>query len=232
MLLFDRSCGCAKAFRLVPDKYLQKEDDKIEEVVCEEGPPVKKPKSNAPSVTWVRRDVTEEHSKNPTGNEDYEKNFGKAAAPLVQMLDEFDELKKALPSRFYFDNLLTGISLLTQLKQLGYGATGTIRENRIPKQYEVLLARWKDNSVVTVTSTWHCAKPPVNVLRYCITQKKRIRVAMPSQISKYNKNMGETDRMDENISYYRVGFRGKKWWWRPLFTWLLDAAMNNAWVLS
>jgi len=39
--------------------------------------------------------------------------------------------------------------------------------------------------------------------------------------------MGGTDRMDENIAMYRIGIRGKKWWW-PLFTWLLDAAIHNA----
>ncbi|KAF2889610.1 hypothetical protein ILUMI_16563, partial [Ignelater luminosus] len=223
------------------------EDDEIEEVACEEGPPTKKSKSNdkmwklrpllqrlkhkflnlfqaeqnldfdecmvtsygrhsckefirgkpihfdykiwclnTPSGYLVNFDVYQ--GKNPTGNEDCEKNFGKVAAPFVQMLDEFDELKKALPFKFYFNNLYTGIPLLTHLKQLGYGATRTILENRIPKEcsltvskkmkkhqrgtYEfrkntdgVLLARWKDNSVVTVASTCHCAEPLVNVSR-------------------------------------------------------------------
>jgi hypothetical protein len=43
--------------------------------------------------------------------------------------------------------------------------------------------------------------------------------------------MGGTDRMDENISMYRIGNRGKKWW-RPLFTWLIGASIHNAWILA
>lgn len=42
--------------------------------------------------------------------------------------------------------------------------------------------------------------------------------------------MGGTDRMDENLSYYRISVRGKKWWW-PLFTWLIDVNVQNAWFL-
>lgn len=34
--------------------------------------------------------------------------------------------------------------------------------------------------------------------------------------------------MDENISRYRISFRRKKWWW-PIFTWLVDTSVVNAW---
>ncbi|KAK9712108.1 hypothetical protein QE152_g25043 [Popillia japonica] len=36
--------------------------------------------------------------------------------------------------------------------------------------------------------------------------------------------------MDENISRYRISMRGKKWWW-CLFSWLLDACIQNAWQM-
>ncbi|KAI4454183.1 hypothetical protein MML48_10g00021478 [Holotrichia oblita] len=42
--------------------------------------------------------------------------------------------------------------------------------------------------------------------------------------------MGGTDLMDENIACYRIGIRSKKGWW-SIFTWLLDAAVNNSWIL-
>ena len=42
--------------------------------------------------------------------------------------------------------------------------------------------------------------------------------------------MGGTDRMDQNINHSRIAIRGKKWYW-PLFTWLVDAAIHNAWRL-
>ena len=43
--------------------------------------------------------------------------------------------------------------------------------------------------------------------------------------------MGGTDQMDQNINNYRISIRGKKWWW-PIFTWFVDAAIQNAWLLS
>lgn len=43
-------------------------------------------------------------------------------------------------------------------------------------------------------------------------------------------NMGGTDLMDECIATYRIGIRSKKWYW-SIFTWILDVAINNAWLL-
>lgn len=37
--------------------------------------------------------------------------------------------------------------------------------------------------------------------------------------------------MDQQISRYRISIRRKKWWW-SIFTWLLDAAIVNAWCIS
>jgi hypothetical protein len=31
--------------------------------------------------------------------------------------------------------------------------------------------------------------------------------------------------------YFFSGIRGRKWWW-PIFTWLLDISINNAWLLK
>ncbi|KAI5695577.1 hypothetical protein M8J76_004594 [Diaphorina citri] len=50
--------------------------------------------------------------------------------------------------------------------------------------------------------------------------KKKIHVLQPKAIKYYNKNMGGTDRLDQNVSRYRSNIRSKKWWW-PLFAWLL-----------
>lgn len=71
--------------------------------------------------------------KNPRANSTYEERFGKCAAPLVSMIDDFSPEVQNLPFCFYFDNLFTSFHLLTYLKARGYNATGTIRENRIPK---------------------------------------------------------------------------------------------------
>lgn len=70
--------------------------------------------------------------KNPRFNSGYEERFGKCAAPLINMIDDFTDEVKGLPFSFYFDNLFTSFPLLIYLKSCGYNGTGTIRENRIP----------------------------------------------------------------------------------------------------
>ncbi|KAK9729567.1 Transposase IS4 [Popillia japonica] len=86
---------------------------------------------NSPSGYLINLDMYQ--GKNPRGNENYEKQFGKCIAPLVSMTDEFPEPIKLLLFKFYFDNLFSGFDVLYYLKQKGYQGTGTIRENRIPK---------------------------------------------------------------------------------------------------
>jgi hypothetical protein len=192
---------------------------------------------------------------NPRRNVTYEENFGKCAAPLVQMIEDMPCEKRSLPYHLYFDNLFTGVKLLGFLKNRGYASTGTIRENRVPKDcplpakkdmmkmrrgsFEsrlckddgIIITRWVDNAVVTIASTGHGALPLANVQRYSQAEKKRIYVNRPCNIGEYNKYMGGTDRMDENVAQYRIGIRGKKWWW-SLFTWLIDVSVHNAWVLT
>lgn len=56
---------------------------------------------------------------------------GKCAAPMILMLKELSQPN--LPYIIHIDNLFTGFNLLAYLRYLGYGAIGTIRENRIPR---------------------------------------------------------------------------------------------------
>nr|XP_023020600.1 piggyBac transposable element-derived protein 3-like [Leptinotarsa decemlineata] len=186
------------------------------------------------------------------GNEKDERAFGKAAAPFVAMLRDLPH--KNLPYEFYLDNLLTSIQLFNFLRINGYSGTGTIRDNRIPKQCPlkskaelkktprgtfdhciakdvgIILARWVDNSIVTAASTSYGVQPTCNVKRYSQTDKKVIEVSRPNLIGQYDNFMGGTDQMDENLGRYRISIRGKKWWW-CIFTWMIDVAIINAWIL-
>ncbi|XP_045105431.1 piggyBac transposable element-derived protein 3-like [Portunus trituberculatus] len=135
---------------------------------------------NTPSGYLVNFDVYQ--GKNVQINEDYEKQFGKAVTPLIQMIDSFDDDTKNLPFSLYFDNLFTGMELLSYLKQEGYNGTGTIRESRVPKECTImpckdmkklergtftykcsddgiLVARWQDTGSVTVATTVHSVNP-------------------------------------------------------------------------
>jgi Transposase IS4 len=90
--------------------------------------------------------------------------------------------------------------------------------------------KWVDNAVVSVASTLFGKLPVGSVSRYSRVQRSRISVPCPAAIKEYNKNMGGTDRMDQNINAYRIGVRGKKWWC-SIFTWLVDVSVQNAWIL-
>lgn len=70
--------------------------------------------------------------KSPNANSDYDMLFGKAASPLLVMLDEMPPEKKNLNYHFYMDNLFSNSALFSFLKFHGYSAVGTIRENRLP----------------------------------------------------------------------------------------------------
>lgn len=78
---------------------------------------------------------------------------------------------------------------------------------------KVFVSRWKDNAVVTVASTRFAANPEGSVKRWSKTDKKHIQVPIPHAINNYNRNMGGTDRTDQNVNAYRISIRGKKWWW-------------------
>lgn len=128
---------------------------------------------------------------------------------------------KSLSFSFDFDNLFTGISLLTYLKKPGYIGTDTVRENRVPNEcvmlpsketkklhrgyleYKssnggVVITRWQDNSTVTVASNVHTIFPPGNIRRYSRGEERYLSVPRPVVVAEYNKNTGGTDVM-ENI---------------------------------
>ncbi|XP_054729248.1 piggyBac transposable element-derived protein 3-like [Anastrepha obliqua] len=188
----------------------------------------------------------------PGSNLEHEQKFGKATAPMLTMINELPLAMRTQKLRFYFDNLFTGIPLLMHLKKMGYGGTGTLRQNRLPKecpiakvetmkkrergsyeyasQGDVVVARWMDNSVVTVASTDHKVHPLGTASRYSKACKQKIKIPRPHLIGAYNQSMGGTDLMDAHINNYRIGIRSKKWWW-PIFTWLIDVSVNNSWIL-
>lgn len=192
---------------------------------------------------------------NPRSRTLYEEKFGKCIAPLFNMIDDFDDHIRELPFSFYFDNLFTGVPALLHLKSLGYNGTGTLRENRLPnscplkqkkketaklgrgymasksiKGSDIHVTKWVDNSVVSVASTVYGMNPITKAQRYSAVEHKKVEVPRPLVVAKYNQSMGGVDRMDENVSLYRIGIHGKKWW-SCIFTWMIDAALQNAWQL-
>ncbi|XP_025407777.1 piggyBac transposable element-derived protein 3-like [Sipha flava] len=169
-----------------------------------------------------------DESKSPKANTVYEQLFGKAASPLLVLIDEIPEEKRQLSYSFYMDNLfsefkktvLYKIKNYLQKKERGYFETA------MDKNDGLLYVRWMDNAVVTMISTSCGTKEISHVKRYSQQKKTNILVQRPSLIAKYNTYMGGTDQMDQNLGCYRIGVRGKKWYW-PLVTWMFDIAMQN-----
>ncbi|KAI4455536.1 transposase is4 [Holotrichia oblita] len=94
----------------------------------------------------------------------------------------------------------------------------------------VLVSEWVDNSVVCVGSTIHGTNPVTNVKRYSQKDKRHIMVTRPALLGEYNENIGGTGRMDQNINQYIIKVSNRKWYW-ALFSWFIDASINNAWFL-
>ena len=81
------------------------------------------------------------------------------------------------------------------------------------KDCKIFVTQWKDNAVVTVASTMFGKEPESKAKRWSQAMNKSCFVDIPLAIQTYNKKMGGTDRMDQNINAYRIGIREKKWWW-------------------
>ncbi|XP_060867582.1 piggyBac transposable element-derived protein 3-like [Metopolophium dirhodum] len=155
------------------------------------------------------------------------------------------------PYHLVFDNFFTGVTLLEKLKSINIRATGTIRSNRVMKcpidfgkmkkqprgsscsfvsNNAIFICCWRDNNIVCLASNTIGTDPISVANRWSTSEKKRLRISQPNIVSVYNKNMGGVDRMDQNISQYRIGIRGKKWY-SSIVLYIIDLAVQNAWQL-
>ncbi|KAF2895998.1 hypothetical protein ILUMI_10177 [Ignelater luminosus] len=148
----------------------------------------------------------------------------------------------------------SGANLITKLEKINFSGTGTVRDNRIDKcpiedsaimkkkprgtfgsfvdrENNIVCVKWRDNSVVTVLSNKYGIAPFRKAPRYSVKEKSKIEIPQPNVVSCYNQSIGGVEFMDNNISNYRIGFRGKKWY-IPILFWTFDVCMNNAWILS
>lgn len=55
-------------------------------------------------------------------------------------------------------------------------------------------------------------------------------INQPKVNHEYNQHMGGVNLHDNGIANYRIGIRGKKWWW-PLFTNVVDTMVVNSWKI-
>lgn len=169
------------------------------------------------------------------------------------VIDLISELRDDFKAVIYMDNFFTSLKLLDELSNRDFGGVGTIRKNRTEKapltdqklvvkknrghhetiydsMNHISLCQWHDNNVVIMASNCFSAEPLTTAKRWSSKEKKTIFINQPDVVSRYNGNMGGVDRLDQNLSSYRVSIRKKKWWF-PIFSWLLGVSVNNAWQL-
>lgn len=184
------------------------------------------------------------------GAEETKGEFGLGAKIVLDLLSI---VKNNQNHDIFFDNFFSSYKLFSILKNRGYFATGTIRENRtsncplestklmakrargsynsqFDETSEIALVRWNDNSIVTMISTHFCIEPIKSAKRYNRKHKKTDNIPQPSIICNYNKYMGGVDLHDNGVANYRTRVLGKKWWW-PLFVNAIDSVVVNAWKL-
>lgn len=180
------------------------------------------------------------------------KELGLGASVVLQYADILQSTKFA-NFHMFFDNFFTSLSLMKELTHREIRATGTIRDNRLPKcpltdvkqfkkkkrgdfqhalvDNEIVICRWNDNNVITIASNSTSVFPTNKAKRFSQKEKKYIHIDQPKPIKSYNENMGGVDRSDQNIGQYRISIRGKKWYF-PLVTHCIDMSVQNAWYLQ
>lgn len=154
--------------------------------------------------------------------------------------------------KIFFDNYFSSSALLSYLAENGFCATSTIQDARTSRcplpdkktmnkkdrgfyehqtdnKNKVCLVRWKDNKSVTCITNYDTIDEGT-CTRYSRENKGKISVPQPKMISNYNRGMGGVDKMDQAVAAYRTRMRQKKWWW-PIFAYLLDVSVTNAWLL-
>ena len=94
----------------------------------------------------------------------------------------------------------------------------------------MLALRWNDNNVVTMLSNCFGVEPLTQARRWSAADKKHVQIPMPHMVAQYNRFMGGTDRMDQNVAKFRIRIRIKTCWW-ALFCFAIDAILQNAWQL-
>ena len=148
----------------------------------------------------------------------------------------------------YTDNFYSSPALFAELREQGFGASGTVHVNRrgLPPELKKNLSKgdvcsvaidecmvalkWADKRQVSMLSTVHDDSMLTKTRRTRLVEGGREDVRKPVMIEQYNKYMGGVDKSDQLLSYYGLSHRTVKWWRRAFFH-LLDLAIVNAYIM-
>ncbi|KAG7487665.1 hypothetical protein MATL_G00025970 [Megalops atlanticus] len=154
----------------------------------------------------------------------------------------------------YVDNFYTSSLLFRHLHSIGFGACGTIRENRtgfprttinaLPRKADrgdmrwirdgpLLFVKWRDTRDVTMCSTVHKAYSGQSVQRRVRNPNgiwSARQIPVPDPVTEYNKFMGGVDLSDALIKYFSVTQKSRRWYMK-LFLHFVDIAVVNSFII-
>nr|XP_023022544.1 piggyBac transposable element-derived protein 4-like [Leptinotarsa decemlineata] len=147
--------------------------------------------------------------------------------------------------KLFFDNYLSSVELMEDLKKLKIFACATINPTRreLPvfridqelKQGDfdhytsnngIYTVKWKDKRCVHLISNYHQSNEVTKVNRKTKTGVIQ-EVPCPAILSDYNAHMNSVDKLDQLKSCYEIDRKSKKWWHRIFFH-FLDVCIVNA----
>ena len=138
----------------------------------------------------------------------------------------------------YADNYYISIPLLRSLSTKGFYFTGTVRRDSkgLPNLNTIIennhgfkqLFFQKDNIFLCLYKDKRIVKMLSNYFSSEVTEKKGVQ--LPLIVAKYTNNMGGVDLFDQKVAYYHYPHRFAKWW-KFLFGYLLEIAINNAFII-
>lgn len=130
-----------------------------------------------------------------------------------------------MPFELYINSLFIGINFLEHLKIRGYHIKRSLRANdfrkvstlsdeklwgKRDKKSGILLTRWVDNAILTLSYRYYIIKPITNVKRYSQVNRRIFQVTRPHIIGQDISNISGTDLMDENIAKNQISLWSKK----------------------
>lgn len=173
---------------------------------------------------------------------------------VMNLLDPFFKKTSGLEIpqyHLYFDNYFTSFDLILHLQKLGLRSTGTIRENRVPKEVRQIIDKnaprgtciaqhdqnsginyisIKDSKQVSIASTAAGVTPQSPSKRYNAEERAKTVIFFPYAFHAYDKFMGGVDLHDNHCNNLLPCIRSKKWTW-VVFIRLVQSAIVNALVL-
>ncbi|CAK1592408.1 unnamed protein product [Parnassius mnemosyne] len=182
---------------------------------------------------------------------DYENTLGLGAKVVLSLCRT---IRDPVLTVVYFDNYFSSVELMHHLRnELGILSIGTFRQNRtrgcilkddkemkkmprgsvdmkVCEEKKIVLVKWFDNKGVLLGSNYTGVEPMGVCKRYFKDKKEYREIPCPNIVKEYNKHMGGVDLADMLVAIYRTIYKTNKWY-MPIFSQLLDVAINNAWLL-